>query len=50
MPPKNVHEKEQLKSLRQWVQEALGNANIVAQVSLLLCGHFKCYMNHCYIQ
>lgn len=30
-PPKDVHEKEQFKNLRQWVQEALGNANIAAQ-------------------
>ena len=36
-PPKDVHEKEQFKNLRQWVQEALGNANIAAQVSLTLC-------------
>lgn len=35
-PPKDVHEKEQFKNLRQWVQEALGNANIAAQVSLTL--------------
>ena len=36
-PPKDVHEKEQFKNLRQWVQEALGNANIAAQVSVTLC-------------
>ena len=35
-PPKDVHEKKQFKNLRQWVQEALGNANIAAQVSLTL--------------
>ena len=36
MPPKDVHEKEQFKSLCRWVQEALGNANMAAQVSLTL--------------